>query len=162
MGAGRKGPVIAVEILDHLGAVKRQPTDTAGENDHRCQKRSKRRLHVRAAGARGQVAARPPISSTVYRHPEVKRRSTKLAWSSRWQRVEPPSCRPAHCAAANDCGEIYFSSGCFTSLAAILATAARQSSGRSASSTIYKMCESGEDGLTSSITAPDCTQNFRR
>jgi hypothetical protein len=43
MGAGRKGPVISVEILDHLGALKRQPTDTAGENDHRCQKRSKRR-----------------------------------------------------------------------------------------------------------------------
>ena len=53
-----------------------------------------------------------------------------LARSSRW---------PAHCAAANDCGEIYFSSGCFTSLTVILATAARQSSGRSASSTIYKM-----------------------
>ena len=30
-------------ILDHLGAFKRQPTDTAGENDHRCQKGSKRR-----------------------------------------------------------------------------------------------------------------------
>src|SRR2546425_699313 len=78
MGAGRKAPVIAVEILDHLGAFKRQPTraDTAGENDHRCQKRSKRRLHVRAAGARRQVAARPPVSSTVYRHPDVKRRLT--------------------------------------------------------------------------------------
>ncbi len=78
MGAGRKAPVITVEILDHLGAFKRQPTraDTAGENGHRCQKRSKRRLHVRAAGARRQVAARPPISSTVYRHPEVKRRLT--------------------------------------------------------------------------------------
>src|SRR4029077_19209935 len=61
MGAGRKAPVITVEILDHLGAFKRQPTraDTAGENGHRCQKRSTRRLHVRAAGARRQVAARP-------------------------------------------------------------------------------------------------------
>jgi hypothetical protein len=29
MGAGCKGPVIAVEILDHLGGFKRQPTDVA-------------------------------------------------------------------------------------------------------------------------------------
>src|SRR5215470_721125 len=139
MGAGRKGPVIAVEILDHLGGFKRQTTDTAAENDHRCQKHSKRGLHVRAAGVPTPSCPASSHFLDRIRHPEVKRRLTKLAWSSRWQRVEPPSCRPAHCAAANDCGETYFSSGCFTSLAAILATAARQSSGRSASSTIYKM-----------------------
>src|SRR5262249_15644192 len=78
MRAVRKVPVIAIEILDHLGAFKRQPTmaHTADEKDHRCQKRSKRRVHVRAVGARRRVAARPPISSTVYRHSEVKRRLT--------------------------------------------------------------------------------------
>jgi hypothetical protein len=82
MGAGRKAPVIAVEILDHLGAFKRQPTraDTAGENGHRCQKCSKRRLHIRAAGVRGQVAARPPISSDRISAPRSQERVNKLAW----------------------------------------------------------------------------------
>jgi len=50
MGAGRKSSVIAVEILDHLGPFKGPRADTAGENDHPCQERSKGRLHVRAAG----------------------------------------------------------------------------------------------------------------
>ena len=50
MGAGRKGPVIAIEILDHLGALKSPRADTAGENDYPCQERSKGRLHVHAAG----------------------------------------------------------------------------------------------------------------
>ena len=50
MSAGCKSPVIAVEILDHLGAFKSPRADTAGENDHPCQERSKGRLHVRTAG----------------------------------------------------------------------------------------------------------------
>src|SRR5262245_37126746 len=93
MGAEREGPVIAVEIFDHLGSFKRQPTDTAAENDHRCQKRSKRGLHVRAAGF--PTPSCPASSHFLDRisAPEVKRMLTKFAWSSRWQRVEPPSCR---------------------------------------------------------------------
>ena len=84
MGAGRKALVIAVEILDHLGAFKRQPTraDTAGENDHRCQKRSKRRLHVRAAGARRQVAARPPIFLDRISAPRGQEQVNKLSGPS--------------------------------------------------------------------------------
>src|SRR5215831_9191476 len=84
MRAGRKAPVIAIEILDHLGAFKRQPTraDTAGENDHRCQKRSKRRrLHVRAAGARPPGCRAPSYFLDRISAPRGQEEVNKLAWS---------------------------------------------------------------------------------
>src|SRR5262245_24137833 len=64
MSAGRKSPVIAVEILDHLGAFKSPRADTAGENDHPCQKRSKGGSRLRRAEKfHGGASRQLPISS---------------------------------------------------------------------------------------------------